>query len=345
MFSLSIDDWMFDAFELETITGSKEFKEFCDNIERLSRLISIEYIIEARVENPGIVKKVAKGFAEPLADTVVTAGKVAGAYDNITYGTGKLMSSSFNVVMDVIGIITKLIRWISLNIAKLPVLISNTVTMVSEIPANVKHTLSGNIKLYIAPVDIAFFYKSIFPNIHNIIQLTEQLSKGDLFRMIKDENKFRFWNAGSDMKTIKKMRNWFVNIRNDLQFTHSIINLQDPNNINIYFGSSNSVKFIDLFGKEHSSTYYEGLVALTEDIDKMMPQLTNLNALLGNKVFRTRDNKTLSKLDQKEQQSIRECFSMIAKCVKILSDVNRCIISDMDTIRKACKKIMEKKRK
>jgi hypothetical protein len=344
-YALSIDDYIFEALGLDNIIKNNEFIEFCNNIDKLSNLISTELYMEARIGTPSIGTRVKRAVVEPIANTKSAVGEVIDAYDDVTHGGGELIKGGFSVIGSLISLIARLLEWLLLNISKIPTMIASTIRYIEEIPPNVRNKIHGNIKLYIAANDIAFFYTNIFPYIDNIIQLTQDLSKGSFFNMaFNSGSKFKIFRAPpSDVDTINKMKKWFKGIAGDLRFAPSVIDLKDSNNIDLYFGNNKNVDFVDLQGNRHNTTYYDGLSVLSEDMRDKLPKLDALHRLIGGKVSRTQSNGTFSKLAPKDQNSIRESFEMISKTVKIISDVNRYIITDMNTIRKACSAILKKK--
>ena len=321
-----------------------EFMEFSNDLHNLYILTDPELYLEARVNTTkesllSKGKKAVKGTAE-------TTGQILGVYDDVTTGGGAIIKALWNVTINALRLIAKILKFVLTAISKLPELIAKGFHQIMNIPVEIRHKIRGNIKLYIAAGDLEYFYNTIFPEIKVFIDLTEDISKGDMWGTFfkRDVNKsdpnatFEFPGGRDDMKIHRAMKVSYNKLKS-LRFEPSVIEMKDQRTVDIYFHNQKSITFTDLSGKKHESSYYDALKALVTELNTFSPDLKRVQDLVSDKLARTQGNQEFARLKAGARENIKESVLMVSRVVNIIGMLLKCINDDRATMNATLKKL------
>jgi hypothetical protein len=262
--------------------------------------------------------------------------------------------------MSACKLVAKAAKWIAENIAKIPLLISKVIDGITDLPSNIKNKIKGNIKLYITANDLVNLYSvpyggkadsnddiSLLARIDRLINELTELSKGNMWTthftgntdvkgFILDFGK-AFINKDSKyrtdidiMKSITKQQKYLQKIT----FSQTVIDMNDPANIDIYFSKNHKMKYKDFRGNHYENTYLEAMRELLGYINDRKDLIKDINDAIGSKFVESQDNGTFAQLGSAAQKTITSFFQTTSKLVEIVGNLTRYILVDVKTIEK-----------
>lgn len=338
----------FNLDELDIIMSGNihgsSFNEFVESIDALRAMVDDDLYLEA-VNDPG---SRTKQMVDTLTrNTNKTSGSFIQAYGNITDAGGNIIGAVFDVVMGSINLGTKIIRFITDKIGRLPLAISKTAGKIGRIPGDTKAKVRGDIRIHITVNDIEKLYnETLMEKLTTFITLANDLSKGDVwktmfnFHHIKTQGLIHL--SDNDMKRCRKMTEIYNSLK-AVRFSPSTINMADDANYDIYFGGARSIKFTDLGGKQHVCSYYEALNTLMGDINAKKDQLLEVQKSMGEKYDRTQMNSAWTHVNAASQQRVVNTLQMISSMISLVGDIVKCVILDINEVNKACDAVLAKR--
>lgn len=322
-------------------TTSKEFLEFCSDLDELGVITDHELYFEKVEDKQLNLRNTLKAVNRNTKSTTVDVGA---AYGNIVDGNSKLIKSVWDLTMRAINLSTRIIGFILGKLAHIPKAILIIGNKVGDIPSDIRNKIRGNIKLYITVNDIQNLYnKQLFKKVDTFMSLAVTLSQGETWGTFFNKRKSNgvLKMKENDMKTCRAMDKLYEEIKL-LEFQPSTIEMQHKDTVNMYFGDAKSVKFVDLHGATHDSTYYEALTILMKDIEGMQGSLKKIQSDIGSKYSETQMNSSFSKLDFNAQNRISSTIQMMAKIINVIGNIVRYVKIDMKSIESATETLLKK---
>lgn len=344
---------MVDKVLANSLFESKSFHEFCSDLDELSSLFDDDIYMEAMTTKKQGIDKTASMVYKNTIDSTKAAGNV---YRYATDAGGGFLAATWKLVTSAAMLIARAAKWIFLNIDKVILSVANIVDAISNIPANIKNKVKGNIKLYITAQDISNIYSmnvggdnaSIMGRLNEIIQDLQQLTQGEMWttyfsnkESVKDF--FKFFNDDfinektknkTDMKIIKKIIKEYDYIKR-VSFSQTVIDMNRPEIVELYFGVSNKIKFRNFKNQDQELTYIEALYDILDHISIYKDTMKRLQDAMGDKFVTSTNNESFSNMGKNAQSMVTKLFQTIAKTVEILGNLTRYTMSDIKTIEKS----------
>lgn len=331
--------------ELITIEPDmKEFKEFCTDLDKLSLIVNPELYLEAMVDNNiGFFDKISKSINK-VSDTKKTTKETLKAYGDVTDAGGYLIKSVWDASLSAIKLAIRILKFITINLAKIPTMIVNVFKMVGQIPQEVRNKIRGNIKLYVTATDIGNFHNKILPLISEFLSDAKTMSEGEVWGTFFNRRSVKgiINLSENDMALSKKMKSSYNKLKL-IDFQETLIEMKNHNIINIYFGGSKSIRFTDSKGNKQETSYYEALLQLFKILQTEEKFLKDIQTAMGEKFDKSQMNQSISKLSESAQKHITESIQMISKIINIIGNLLRYVMKDMKTLRDTSEKILRKR--
>lgn len=326
------------------IDGSN-FKEFSEALDQLGSLLDSDMYLEAVEDKKSTIgrtmTKAGKNTAKTMKDTAELYGMATDIRGGVIKTQWDLVNSCLNLILKVLGFLID-------KIMKVPQALTKLIDRIQNIPSDIKNKIHGNIKLYITASDIQGLYtENLIYRLDTFISTASSLSQGNLWGTLF--HKSYNINGGQDVatasqddiKACKKLKELYKGI-NAIEFTQSVIEMRDPNNIGIYFSSTKSIKFRDLKGNQFEGSYTQALKKILEDISSRKKELNTIYSNLGKKYEETQLNQTFSKLMKQDQLLVTNAITLVSKVVNIEGNIVKYVMTDMNEINKAVDAIMKK---
>lgn len=340
-------DSLMDLFILDSHTDniiieteSKEFQEFCNNIDKLDRISTVyDLYFEDVKYKPNAYNKMLSGTLKNTKDTTLD---VADAYGNVISGGGELTKSVWDLFMGAVGLMTRILKFLLQKVAMIPRMILKISHKIANIPQDIKDKIHGNIKLYITVNDIETIYNSyLIVRLTRFIELGKVLSQGETWGTLMNKRKPEGIIAmkENDIATCKKI-NAEYNALKELEFTQSSIIMSDDKVKNCYFGVAATVEFVSE-GKKYSYNYYEALNKLVDDIHKKEGDIKDVYKDLSEKYDKTQLNQSFIHLNKNAQRQIMKTMQQMSKIYSITGNIIRYIMIDLKTLEKETNKILK----
>lgn len=335
-----------DIFNESFDIWDQEFKEFYNNTKQLDRVVDQEFYIEAMVDNnKSFVSKMMP--KKPLENTVKTTKDIKKAYTNVTDGGATFIQSVWNLTMKSIQLVSKILRYILINMSRIPKAIIKTFQTISRIPSDVRNVIKGNITLYITVNDINDLHNKLIPMIDDFLFAAEDMSKGKMWgtffnrRPIGDGTITKYVLTENDIGYFKKMRSIYNKLKL-INFDQTLIKLENQSIVDIYFGEAKSIKYKNSDGKNIESNYYDALVAIFDIFKEQNDFLKNLEQDMGVKMNKTQMNQSFAKLGESAQKTISETMTMLYKIINIMANLIKYVMIDIKTINNSANKILSR---
>lgn len=334
---------------LSNMTDTREFKEYCSNLDKLSSLIPDEFFIEEVVTPKSKISKKASGIAKNTIDTTKTA---TGVYGMATDVGGAYYKSVWSLTFACLKLMMKVISYFIFKLIEIPEMLVKLINAIGEIPASIKNKIKGNIKLFITVNDIDTLYNNnVVKMLDDYIGDMNRLSVGEVWstffhpRIIKgkDENNTKVEIKENDMKIIRDMNKIYKQLKL-VKFSETLINMSKGSNVNIYFSKEVSIKFTDLRGNHHEYSYLEALMQLMKDLNERSDTIKRLQADITSKYTEGEANLSYSRLGPLAQKNISTTIQEISMVINTIGNIVKCVMTDISTIDKSIKLMIKKKR-
>ena len=318
--------------------NSTEYQEFSEALDRIKAMTGGNDFYLEEVDDAG--SRMRKGRVMLKANTVDTTKNMVYAYDNLTTAGATLINGVWNIVMDSITLMSKVISFVVKKVSVIPGTIIKVGDQVSRIPGDTLTKIRGDITLHITANDIEMLYNSaLMQRLDTYVSLATELSKGDVWKTMFNFSHIKTQGLihlkDNDMKRCRQMESIYTQLK-AMNFKPTRIDMSDANQRAIYFGGNQSIKFTDLHGKQHTTSYYNALRQLCFDVQARQKDLEALNASLGEKYTRTQMNSAFSHVGKTSQDRIISTLRMTTHIVGLIGNIVRSIMTDIVTIEKAC---------
>lgn len=337
-----------DNIIVDSLIDDVEFYEFCNNLNRMNSLLSTDLYLSEKVDRLDGKSSTGKNI---INNTLKTTKDMAKLYGITTDIGGMSTKSLWDLMMKLLELTSSALLFITKKIVMIPNTITKILDIVSNIPSNVINKIRGNIKLYITVDDIQLLMdKFILEHMMNFISLANQLSKGELWTTMfkqkepdREQSEYNRVQSSSDMDTIKKMKQEFSYFAM-IKFNETIIDMNDSSNVEGYFGKGKII-YKDIYGVQHSNTYYSSLKELINMITARKGELDLLYSTIGNKMKITQSNQSFSNLSQLQRNSVINSMQMISKTIEIIGNIIKYMMQDLNTIQKSTSQITKRQDK
>lgn len=311
------------------MTTSELYAEHVATITKLAKLCyQDEYYYEAM--------KGRADHAQAIARTAETTGKVVQAHADTTKGGGEFIYQSTKLGFSLLGMITKVVKFIFTALSKIPAAINYLFEKIKEISVSTLRKIQGKMELYITVGDLAIFEQEIKGEIERFMKLCEVFSKGTSYKdggnvlirilpVVKKlgENDFAYYK---DMKKISLKLQMIsyekteVVIKNDRKITPDGKTAAD-----IYFSED--------------SDYYKRLSALNKFFLSKKDEFDALQKGLYDKLNDARNNGTWSQLSAGDRKIATESIKFVGSFMSVIGKYFRYVAEDLATINKHIKEI------
>lgn len=345
----SIDDVVFNS-----LYESTSFREFCSDLDELDSLFDSTMYLEAVTQGSyGWRKDAGKVYSNTM-DTIKTTSDI---YRYTTDAGGGILAALWKLGTSACKLVARAARWIFFNIDKIPLFFAKVIDGIAEIPANIKNKIRGNIKLYITADDIVHMYSipganrndtALFARLERIINELKELRKGDMWttywtNKTKPEDFFHKFGEdfldnkskhSTDMSKIKSVAEEFRYIKN-VKFDKTVVDMNNPDIVDIYFGSAKKISYVDPRGVRKQGSYLESLKNLLDYIADCKEEINDLSKDIGNKFVQTETNMEFAKMGKHAQNTVVNFMQTISKLIDIMGNITRYAMDDVKTIEKS----------
>lgn len=342
-----------DNVLLECISQNPEYIEFCESLSLLQIMTStVEYMSEA-IDGANSKNGVGRQVEKIASNTVQTTKDVATLWGITTDAGGAGIKSIWDLAFKLISIAAKALAWIAKKLIMIPNMISSAIDMVTKIPKEVKSRIRGDIRLNITVEDVQSIIDTMcLLHMKNFLMYATQLSKGEMWSTLfhKENSSIAesilnklFKDESNDIKTIARMKKEYKYF-NNLRINPTVVNMNDQNTVECYFGQG-TINFTDIHGHPYKETYYMSLKRILNWISEDQNNLNELYIELGTKLQKSQQNATFGKLNSVQQKQVLNVLQMMSDVVKIIGNIMKAVISDMDTIKKTTSQIINRQSK
>lgn len=352
--------WIEDASTGIIDINSEEFKEFADVLNELDSMFKTESFVEA-VDDYSLKKM--SSIRKTVNRTIDTTKDLAAAYGNITAAGGDAIHSVWGLISGAIGLIARASAFILRQITRIPNNIIRLAHKIGNIPGDIKRKIRGDIQLYFTAPDISHIYSdSIMYYIELFMSDLRLLTKGQgwttfctLRRGLNNDSKTflgkfeRYFE--NDMAQCRNMAKAYHKLR-IVKFTKTTVKIKDEAEQDIYFGNAKiEIKIPNPnlsasggdkdanAGRTVSVTYFAGLQQIVNDLSRYKTEIEALSKDLDQKNQNSMDNSQFAKLSGRAQKRVRETIQMISEMIVLIGNIIKYVISDINTINGAMKKI------
>ena len=326
--------------------NEKDFKEFCSNLNSLGLITNPRLYLEVMENhNKSFIDTMTPSI--PFKQTGKSVKDMHKAYNDVTSGGGTLIRAVWDMSMKALQLSTKIIKFILLNLAKVVKMIIGLAQSIGRIPENVKNKIRGNISLYITVNDVNTLHKVLIPVIDNFLDSSFEVSKGNMWgtffsrRPIGNGAVTKYVLTENDMSYYRKMKSAYEKLKL-IEFKGTVVKLENQNIVDIYFGSTKSIRYKDVNGNTILSTFYDALVAIFKEFQPHDAFLKKVQADIGEKLDRSQMNQSFSRLSESAQKIVGETIQMISKGINIIGNLIRYVMTDIKTLRNSADKILKR---
>ena len=320
------------------LTESNDFKEFCFIMDEMN-------VLNEAVANADTSKNLQ--IQKIVDNTAKTTRDIATLYGITTDAGGAGIKSIWDLMMKLLKLAAKAISFIVGKLTKIPNTIGRLIDVISSIPSEIKTKIRGDIKLYMTIDDIQVMHNQfVLYHMNNLLSLATRFSKGDMWTTFWKSSslgagKRSFNESTDDMKILRLMSKEFKYFKN-IKITQTVVNMSDAKVVEGYFGKG-VIEYTDIHGKRHKSTYYEMLTNLVKEISSRKTVLDELYSEIGDKMKRSQENDSFSKLSNVHKNAILNGMGMITTTINIIGNIVKYIMTDITTIQKATDQILKRK--
>ena len=326
--------------------NEKDFKEFCSNLNSLGLITNPRLYLEVMENhNKSFIDTMTPSI--PFKQTGKSVKDMHKAYNDVTSGGGTLIRAVWDMSMKALQLSTKIIKFILLNLAKVVKMIIGLAQTIGRIPENVKNKIRGNISLYITVNDVNTLHKVLIPVIDNFLDSSFEVSKGNMWgtffsrRPIGNGAVTKYVLTENDMSYYRKMKSAYEKLKL-IEFKGTVVKLENQNIVDIYFGSTKSIRYKDVNGNTILSTFYDALVAIFKEFQPHDAFLKKVQADIGEKLDRSQMNQSFARLSESAQKIVGETIQMIPKGINIIGNLIRYVMTDIKTLRNSADKILKR---
>lgn len=334
-----------NEFSLDPVEGfvNTAFFEFCHSIDAIEEYReSTELYLEA-VTSP---KTTLRGrLANDFHATATTTANTAKAANAIIDAKAGIISASVNLIFTLFGYAGKLLGYLSGKVADT---INGTTIMVEnigKIPANVRATIKGDIRLYLTIGDIQNVYnREIINQLDAAIAELDVFTKGEAWGRAFHKNKVQkgvFTISSDDLKHARKIKSYTAALKN-VRFSQSIVRMDVEKNREAYFSDKKVIKFKDLHGNVHDDTYVQAIGQLLSDLSERKNAINSLQSAFGEKKTKTELNGEWASLNKNLQEYISGVMQDVSVILSTIGNFVKYATIDLKTINDATSKITAK---
>lgn len=351
---------LIDQTIAESLLESQSFNEFCNDLDNLGTILNPDIYLEAvEHQKQGAVKTMSSIYKN-TKDTTKSIGTV---YKYTTDAGGGIIKSGWDLMMACCKLAVKIIKWLFLHIEKIPQLATKAINLLTDLPSNVVNKIKGNIKLYITAEDLVNLYSiptkstvggvddiSLMSRIDRIIKYLGRLSNGDLwttyftnkndisdfFKKFNDD--FISKNNTTDMDIIKRINKEFKYIKK-ISFNKTLIEMNDPNTVKIYFDKNNKLSYTNVDGTKHDENYISALKTLLDYVNQNKDIMKQFQTDVCDKFIKTNSNEEFARMGKNAQSTIVTLIQTISAVIEFLGNMARYIMADIQTIEKCANQI------
>lgn len=259
-------------------------------------------------------------------------------YGNITKAGGNIIFATWNMVTKLVDVVVKVVKVMSDKLVALPNAVSAFIDKTSKVLPHLKNKLQGHLNIHIRAEDIEKLYgENMFVIIDDVINTGLVMAEGDLWvTRIKD---FQV----SDVRLAKRIGNYHKKL-SDLKFTEVTINLNDKNNVEMYFGNKEYIKIKDN-GTTKRFNYFGAIQQVAIDLRKRQANIKKVSGVLDKKLRTTEASQQFGRLPEKKQKLIKESVNYVANSILIIERFGKYVMRDVNTMNKFIRECIDNTKK
>lgn len=345
---------------MSRLTTTIEFHEFCSTIDTFDQMWKDEneLFIEKAIDPKS---KFLKDKGKIVKNTVDTTVGMKRTYDDLTDIGGTVYSGAYKVTMSAVNLASRMLSFLVKWIMKVPDVIVKIINGIANIPQNIMIKIRGDIKLNITAEDLQMLFgQRLIFRLNDYLSQLKLLTEGDMWSTffhrklsitVTDPIQTPDGRTMSvpavelgknDMEICRSLNRKFTSIKM-LTFEETIINLNDKNNVETYFGNENKFTVVSIDGTKHDVTYYGALKLLAEELQIHKGLIEQLSVDLGQKFTETQLNETFAGLKALSRSRVIKTIQEVSKISSIIANLYRYILIDMRTIEDSINRIQKKK--
>lgn len=249
------------------------------------------------------------------------------SYVNITKVGGNIIFATYNMITKLVDAVIKVVKVMSDKLIALPNAVSGFIDKTSKIIPHIRNKIKGHLNIHIRAENIEQLYEeNMFPMIDDVINTGLVMGEGNLWvTRIKD---FQV----SDVRLAKRMAKYHKKL-NDLKFDEVTINLNDKNNVEMYFGNKEYIKIKD-HGVTKRVNYFGALQQVSIDLRRRQNNIKKVSGVLDKKLRTTEASQQFGRLPEKKQKLIKESVNYVSDSILIIEKFGKYVLRDVNTMNK-----------
>ena len=358
-----IDDMLFEEFYT-----SKEYLEFCSNLDELGELSAYDEGMTYDDTKTSLKSDVFK-IGRNTLDTTKDVFKV---YKYATDSKAKTYKGLWDLFMRLLQLITKVIAFIWRMLGNIPIRLVRLIDWITHLPSRIFNKIKGNIELYITVDDLKNIYSvDLFENINIILKDAKVMMNGDFWTKWKnsihlskkdinihtdvkipgmDKNIEINKNIGIPLlekdpgtsKAIKEMIKIYESKLSKIRFVKSIVDLGRDDNVNLYF-KTKEISINNRAGMIRTGSYLELLKALLQDMKDKESELKSVSTAVAENLQAASTEDGFLALSASNRTAVYKATQCLSGTINILGNVVKYVNKDIQTFNNAYKRIDERK--
>jgi hypothetical protein len=316
IFNLNI----FENADIDDMALSVNYIEFSGYVESLDNLLNSSIFAEAAVGQH-------QGIKKGLQNTVKTTKDTVGVYDDATDAGGSIMNGTFQLMVNSLALVTKILKFVLVNISKIPLALADAIKYLTQLPEKTIAKVRGDIQLYVTVDDLSLLKNKIMGNLGDFIVLATSFTEtGDY----KTGSIIPFIRIANDFKTYDAMNKIYKKIAN-VKFEKSTIRMNNKQVIDTYLSPK--------------SEYYKALADVLKFLTDKKPELEKLATASSNKFDANQIKGVVSNLSPENQLKAKNATQMVSKVISIIGNLIKYITTDISTINKTIATLIKSNKK
>lgn len=321
-------------YTIYDLTENTEFTEFSKCIDELMAF-NEDVFIERLVDQYSDVKRRASSGMTNAKKTTADTMKAYGAAVHIT---SSVMKTEWAIIAKCWGLIANALNFVADKMDKIPDALEHVTNRIAALPHEIVAKIRGDIKLYIQVADFKNIYSTgLIGKIEKFMSEYKATTTSTTFQTKKGFMKFVPGNK-DDMNHIDALIGIGKSIEY-LRFEPAIIRLDEPQNVQIYFQSAQSVQFEDNAGNNFKLSYLAALKKLVEDLKKSNKTIEDLRKTFGNKYSDSLVSDDFARLSAAQQNKVQKVMQASSRVIGNVGALIKCVLTDIKTIENALKKL------
>lgn len=311
-----------NILEESEIYDSYEYNEFSLCLESLSELSTNELFNEAVKGNP---KKVSDTIRDASSEAKKGTRGALNVFSDVTDAGGALMDSIYQLAINSLKLIAKVVKFLATNISKVPLALAKLIKNLTNLPESISNKIKGSIELYITVKDLPILQNEIMVYVDDFLTLSTSFTQDGDYR---GSSLFSF--KENDFKVYDKMNILYKRLIN-MKFEKTAVLLNNKEVVDTYLSPK--------------SKYYTGMTKVIDMMHEDKPKFEKLVTAADSKFNANQIRGVVSKLSPTDQLKAKKSIQVITKMIEITGNILKYVIADIATIDKTLVTIMKHDKK